>query len=293
MRMVERLAGAVGAEEAERLAAAHVDVDAVDRGEVAEPLDQPAGVDQRFVSHAGDPSAAGTTSHQSGVPTAAVASGPPATSSSVASTTGRRRRRARRRSGPSSVRPSTPRHPAAPPPAPPPPGSGWCAVYATERVTRVRTWSRHVTRARAAGTSPAARRPSPCSRRAPRPPRPAMTVSSRPDQVALWISCQPSRSPAGQPQPAVGGDHDAARSAAGAQASTRSSRSSGGPLLGGQLAPPSNSRTSHSPPAACSAAPGRAAPGRPARRRARRYSSLSVTGLIRCSFDLSSRDPAG
>ena len=43
------LAGAVGAEEAERLAAVHVDVDAVDRGEVAEALHQPAGVDQRQV----------------------------------------------------------------------------------------------------------------------------------------------------------------------------------------------------------------------------------------------------
>ena len=41
------LARAVGAEEAERLARRDVDVDAVDRGEVAEPLDQPAGADQR------------------------------------------------------------------------------------------------------------------------------------------------------------------------------------------------------------------------------------------------------
>ena len=46
------LAGAVGAEEAERLAAGHVHVDAVDRGEVAEALDQAACVDHRFVRHA-------------------------------------------------------------------------------------------------------------------------------------------------------------------------------------------------------------------------------------------------
>src|SRR5439155_4615369 len=41
------LAGAVRAEEAERLAALHVEVDAVDRGETAELLDEPAGMNQR------------------------------------------------------------------------------------------------------------------------------------------------------------------------------------------------------------------------------------------------------
>ena len=43
------LAGAVGTEEAEGLAAVHVDVDAVDGGEVTEALHQPAGVDQRQI----------------------------------------------------------------------------------------------------------------------------------------------------------------------------------------------------------------------------------------------------
>ena len=42
------LAGAVRAEEAERLARRDVEVDGVDRGELAEPLRQAAGVDERF-----------------------------------------------------------------------------------------------------------------------------------------------------------------------------------------------------------------------------------------------------
>ena len=45
-----RLAGAVRPEEAERLAAVDLDVDPVDGGEVAEPLDQAAGRDQRLAS---------------------------------------------------------------------------------------------------------------------------------------------------------------------------------------------------------------------------------------------------
>jgi hypothetical protein len=53
-----RLAGAVGPEEAERLAAADLDVDAVDRGEVAEGLGQPTGAQQDVViGHRGDGSA--------------------------------------------------------------------------------------------------------------------------------------------------------------------------------------------------------------------------------------------
>ena len=47
-----RLAGAVGSEEAERLAAVDLDVDAVDGGEVAEALDQAACFDQRSGGHA-------------------------------------------------------------------------------------------------------------------------------------------------------------------------------------------------------------------------------------------------
>ena len=43
-----RLAGAVRAEEAERLAALKVEVDRVDRSELAEALDKPACLDQRF-----------------------------------------------------------------------------------------------------------------------------------------------------------------------------------------------------------------------------------------------------
>ena len=46
MRMVELLPAPLGPEEAERLAPAHVDVDAVDRDEVAEPLDQATRVNE-------------------------------------------------------------------------------------------------------------------------------------------------------------------------------------------------------------------------------------------------------
>ena len=53
-----RLARAVGPEEAERLATAHLDVDAVDRGEVAEPLGQPPGAEQDVVAHRTVPSPA-------------------------------------------------------------------------------------------------------------------------------------------------------------------------------------------------------------------------------------------
>ena len=47
IRIVLRLAGAVGPEEAEALAGRDVEVDPVDGGELAEPLGQAAGVDER------------------------------------------------------------------------------------------------------------------------------------------------------------------------------------------------------------------------------------------------------
>ena len=48
IRIVGRLAGAVGAEEPEGLARRDVEVDGVDRGQLAEALGQAAGVDERF-----------------------------------------------------------------------------------------------------------------------------------------------------------------------------------------------------------------------------------------------------
>src|SRR5690606_876947 len=44
-------AGAVRAEEAERLTGPHLEVDAVDRDEVPEPFDQPFGIDQRLLTN--------------------------------------------------------------------------------------------------------------------------------------------------------------------------------------------------------------------------------------------------
>src|SRR5205807_2922528 len=44
--------GAVGAQEAEGLAAPHLEVDPLDRLDLAEPLDQPLGGDHRAVAHA-------------------------------------------------------------------------------------------------------------------------------------------------------------------------------------------------------------------------------------------------
>ena len=48
MRMVEVLPAPFGPEEAERLTALQVEVDRVDRSELAEPLDEPARLNQRF-----------------------------------------------------------------------------------------------------------------------------------------------------------------------------------------------------------------------------------------------------
>ena len=62
IRIVDDLPGTVGAEEPERLAAADLDVDAVDSGQVAEALDQIVSDDQRVRPHRlGDPAAAPRT----------------------------------------------------------------------------------------------------------------------------------------------------------------------------------------------------------------------------------------
>nr|BFE75772.1 hypothetical protein GCM10020092_090730 [Actinoplanes digitatis] len=81
IRIVELLPSAVGAEEAERLAALHVDVDAVDRGEPVEAFDQPPGVNE---CHPADPSERVRQNYAGGV----FASRAESTSWSVTSTIG-------------------------------------------------------------------------------------------------------------------------------------------------------------------------------------------------------------
>ena len=62
IRIVELLPAPFGPEEAERLAAPDVEVDSVDRDEVAEPLQEPAGMDHCAVlAHGAQPTYAGRT----------------------------------------------------------------------------------------------------------------------------------------------------------------------------------------------------------------------------------------
>ena len=194
MRMVEVLPAPLGPRNPNASPRAHVDVDAVDRGEVAEALHQPAGVDQGFVASRADPSGGvrQPADSNAGRPTVGRSVSPRRPARRSPSTTGVGVDRRARVVADRPARPSTPGHPPADDPH----------AAAGQRVVRgVRHRAghpgphlvRHVARLEQQVRHHRPRRPSRCSRRARSATSAGVIRSSRPDQVALWISCQPSR----------------------------------------------------------------------------------------------------
>ena len=256
IRMVERLAGAVGPEEAERLARPHVDVDPVDRGEVAEALDQPAGVDQGFVSHAPDPNRRRSDNPPSVIadaprPRRSVPPAPRRPARSVASTTARRRpRRCPRRSGPSR----SGRRPRRTRRADHPHARRRAAV-----VRGVRDRAGHPRRAPGRGTlarleqqarRDRPRRPSPCSR----PARATTSAGVTTARGRTRPPCGSRASPAGAPRRAATArgwwrprTASPGRRRRGPRPAPARRRSSARPAAGGQLRPPTEQSNIYRP----------------------------------------------